>query len=140
MAPKMRRGSKGGGSSDRRSAASQKPETFKQDGVTFERSNDDLSPFWDPTKDETHPNPLIGAFMGERTIPARGKFKEQKVIEVVAESGSFAVALKGNLPRKFTKKKPVEGQIVYVEHLRFIEPSDELPMGMHDFDFAVEKK
>lgn len=108
-------------------------------GTSFRRVSDELSPFWDPNMDETHPNPLEGVYIGSRVIPARGKFKEQTLIEIeTRDDGLFAVACKGNLYRKVKRAGLQEGQTVIVEWLGFIEPTAALPMGMHDYDLLVE--
>ena len=96
------------------------------------------APFWSPWDPESdHPKELEGAFMGLRTLPARGKFKEQQVIDLETSDGPYTVALKGNLTRKVRSAQLSPGQMIVVEWLKKDPPSKKLPMGAHDFDLFV---
>jgi len=99
------------------------------------------SPFWAPwDEDAGHPNPIEGVYMGERTLPKHGKFKEQTVIDVVLEGGdSYTVAYKGNLPRLMRGAgKLSAGQQIAIEWTGKEEPSEKLPMGQNIFKLWVE--
>lgn len=97
------------------------------------------SAFWSPQDPESeHPSLLECAYLGTRTLPARGKFKEQQVVDVQTKDGDYyTIALKGDLGRKWKAAGVQEGQAIVVEWLGFESPTPELPMGMNRYALAI---
>lgn len=88
-------------------------------------------------------NPIQGRYLAMRVVPAqqRGR-KDETVMDLVTdEYGLVTLRVNGTLNAQVAEAQPAVNDVVYVRWLHKLPPDPDrnLPMGLHVYQFAVQR-
>lgn len=96
-----------------------KSKIIKRNGKKYRQIIDTArAPFWTPQdKEKKHPKEVEGTVIGFRTMPAKGKFGEQKLMIVDdPKEGIYSVKLNASLEPQVEAAGVGDGQGVYITY------------------------